>query len=133
MKPSNLHLLILSLLFLLVISVSGFAAPAGQAPAADANGGVAPSTILTFGGVFLTLAIVLIIVLKRRRGKLTIDAQIVIKTGESAGRIYILEANPNPDIAYGDEFAEAARAGGVEYTALIARILRLALRRYGST
>ena len=48
------------------------------------------------------------------------------------GRIYILEVNPNPDLAFGDEIAEAAKKGGVEYNALISRILRLAMRRYES-
>ena len=44
-------------------------------------------------------------------------------------RIYVLEANPNPDIAFGDEFAEAAQAGGLKYSRLIERILRLAENR----
>ena len=46
------------------------------------------------------------------------------------GRIYVLEVNPNPDIAYGDEVAEAAEKAGVPYNRLIDRILQLALRRY---
>ncbi len=46
------------------------------------------------------------------------------------GRIYVLEVNPNPDIGYGDEFAEAAEKAGLGYNRLIDRILRLALRRY---
>ena len=45
-------------------------------------------------------------------------------------RIFVLEVNPNPDIAYGDEFAESAARGGVDYRDLIRRILRLAMRRY---
>jgi D-alanine-D-alanine ligase len=45
-------------------------------------------------------------------------------------RLVILEANPNPDIAYGEEVAEAAEKGGVSYEQLIDRIVRLALRRY---
>lgn len=49
-------------------------------------------------------------------------------TGEN--KIVILEVNPNPDIAYGDEFAEAAEHAGIRYTRLIDRILSLALRRY---
>jgi len=44
-------------------------------------------------------------------------------------KITLLEANPNPDIAYGDEVAEAARVGGVDYNQLIDTICRLALRR----
>ena len=41
------------------------------------------------------------------------------------GRIYVLEANPNPDITYGEDFAESAEAAGVEYPELIRRIVRL--------
>lgn len=46
------------------------------------------------------------------------------------GRIVFLEANPNPDIAYGEDVAEAAEAADIDYTSLIDRIVRLALRRY---
>ncbi len=45
-------------------------------------------------------------------------------------KIFILEANPNPDIAYGEEVAEAAQQAGITYRNLIDRILRLALARY---
>jgi len=46
------------------------------------------------------------------------------------GKLVVLEANPNPDIAYGEEVAEAAEKAGIAYEKLIDRILRLALRRY---
>lgn len=46
------------------------------------------------------------------------------------GRIAVLEANPNPDIAYGEEVAEAAEKIGIEYEPLIDKILRLAMARY---
>lgn len=46
-------------------------------------------------------------------------------------KIVILEANPNPDLAYGEDVAEAAAATGIGYDELIDRILRAALRRYG--
>ena len=46
-------------------------------------------------------------------------------------KVVILEANPNPDIAYGEEVAEAAEKVGISYEKLIKRILHLALRRYG--
>ena len=46
------------------------------------------------------------------------------------GRIYILEANPNPDLAYGEEVAESAEKGGCPYEELIRRIIRHALQRY---
>ncbi len=45
-------------------------------------------------------------------------------------RVVILEANSNPDIAYGEEIAEAAEKAGISYVDLIDRILRTALRRY---
>jgi D-alanine-D-alanine ligase len=45
-------------------------------------------------------------------------------------KVVILEANANPDIAYGEEVAEAAEKAGVPYVKLIDRILNLALRRY---
>jgi D-alanine-D-alanine ligase len=45
------------------------------------------------------------------------------------GRIVILEVNANPDLAYGDELAEAAERAGITYEALIRRIVRSAMRR----
>jgi len=44
------------------------------------------------------------------------------------GRFYVLEANPNPDLTYGEDFAETAEAAGLEYEALIQRILQLGVR-----
>jgi D-alanine-D-alanine ligase len=44
------------------------------------------------------------------------------------GRVYVLEANPNPNIAYGEDFAESADATGVTYDRLLERILALGLR-----
>lgn len=43
------------------------------------------------------------------------------------GRLYVLEANPNPDLTYGEDFADSAEAGGIEYPDLIQRILKLGL------
>jgi D-alanine-D-alanine ligase len=43
------------------------------------------------------------------------------------GRVFVLEANPNPDLSYGGEFAEAAEATGLSYQRLLDRILRLGL------
>lgn len=43
------------------------------------------------------------------------------------GQLYCLEANPNPDLAYGEEFSESAEAGGIEYPALLERIIRMGL------
>lgn len=46
------------------------------------------------------------------------------------GKVVILEANPNPDLAYGEEVAEAADKSGLTYEQLIDRIIHMALRRY---
>ena len=45
-------------------------------------------------------------------------------------KVVILEANPNPDLAYGEEVAEAAEKSGLTYEMLIDRIMHIALRRY---
>jgi len=45
------------------------------------------------------------------------------------GRLYFLEANPNPDVARSEEIEIAARAAGISYEGLLERILRLGLRR----
>lgn len=47
---------------------------------------------------------------------------------DPAGRIYVIEANPNPQLAYGEDFAESAEKAGVSYDALLRRILNLGLR-----
>lgn len=44
-------------------------------------------------------------------------------------RPYFLEANPNADIAYGDEFADAAEAAGIDYEPLLDRLLAIGLRK----
>jgi D-alanine-D-alanine ligase len=45
------------------------------------------------------------------------------------GKLYFLEANPNPEIARSEEFASAAAMAGTEYPQLVQRILNLALAR----
>ena len=45
------------------------------------------------------------------------------------GKLYFLEANPNPEIARFEEFASAADAAGLSYEQLIQRILNLGLAR----
>lgn len=47
---------------------------------------------------------------------------------DAEGRVYVLEANPNPQLAYGEDFAEAAEHAGISYEALLQRILGLGLR-----
>ena len=43
------------------------------------------------------------------------------------GRIYVLEANANPQIAYGEDFAESAEAAGLGYEKLLQRIVNYGL------
>ena len=43
-------------------------------------------------------------------------------------RFYVLEANPNPQIAHREDFADSAEAAGISYEALIQRVLNLGLR-----
>lgn len=45
---------------------------------------------------------------------------------------YFIEANPNPEIAKGEEFAEAAKHDGIEYGDLLNRLLALGLKRAGA-
>jgi D-alanine-D-alanine ligase len=44
-----------------------------------------------------------------------------------AGELYFLEANPNPQIARDEDFAESAAADGIAYDKLLAKILMLGL------
>jgi D-alanine-D-alanine ligase len=44
------------------------------------------------------------------------------------GKIYLLEPNPNPDVARDEDFADSAKAAGVTYEQLVRRILKLGLR-----
>jgi len=43
------------------------------------------------------------------------------------GDLYLLEANPNPQLSYGEDFAESAEAGGLSYDRLLQRILNLGM------
>jgi D-alanine-D-alanine ligase len=53
-------------------------------------------------------------------------ARIDLRLAED-GRVVVLEANPNPQLAYGEDFAEAAEAAGIHYGPLLERILSLGL------
>lgn len=44
------------------------------------------------------------------------------------GRPWIIEANPNPQIAYGEDFAESAHKAGLKYPDLLQRFITLGLR-----
>ncbi len=48
---------------------------------------------------------------------------------DDEGRTWFLEANPNPDIAREEEFAQAAAFDGIPYPRLLERIVRLGLRQ----
>lgn len=44
-----------------------------------------------------------------------------------AGELYLLEANPNPNLSYGEDFAEAAEESGLNYDQLLQKIMTLGL------
>ncbi len=43
------------------------------------------------------------------------------------GKVYVLEANPNPNLAYGEDFAESASKAGLNYEQLLQRIINLGI------
>jgi D-alanine-D-alanine ligase len=47
---------------------------------------------------------------------------------DAEGRVWMLEANPNPQIARGEDFAASAEKAGLAYEALLQRLLNLGLR-----
>ncbi len=44
------------------------------------------------------------------------------------GRVFLLEANPNPELAYDEEFASSAAHVGIEFEPLLQKIVNLGLR-----
>lgn len=44
------------------------------------------------------------------------------------GRLFLLEPNPNPDLAYDEDFCESAMEKGIEYEQLIRRIVNLGIQ-----
>jgi D-alanine-D-alanine ligase len=44
------------------------------------------------------------------------------------GKVFVMEANPNPQLAYGEDFAESAETAGIEYGPLLERIMAHGLR-----
>lgn len=54
-------------------------------------------------------------------------ARVDLRLGED-GRPYVIEANATPDLAADEDFSSSARAAGLDYEALIQRILNLGLR-----
>ena len=63
-----------------------------------------------------------------RRLGLSGYARIDFRLSEE-GKLYFLEANPNPDIADTEELASAAQAAGIEYHPLLQKVVSLGLRR----
>jgi D-alanine-D-alanine ligase len=47
---------------------------------------------------------------------------------DDSGKPYVIEANPNPQLAYGEDFAESAERVGVSYDQLLQRILLTGLQ-----
>jgi D-alanine-D-alanine ligase len=47
---------------------------------------------------------------------------------DEAGNVWVLEANPNPQIARGEDFAASAERTGLSYEMVMQRILNLGLR-----
>ena len=45
-------------------------------------------------------------------------------------KVYVLEANPNAQLAYGEDFAESAEHAGLSYSDLLQRIISLGLRKH---
>lgn len=77
--------------------------------------------------------------LRARLQKVSIDAYRALRVRDygrvdlrltETGEIYVLEVNAGCYLAKDSEFAMAANAAGIEYTALIKRIVDLALERY---
>ena len=48
---------------------------------------------------------------------------------DAAGHVFVLEANPNPQIAQGEDFADSAAKAGYPYDALLQELLNIGLRR----
>jgi D-alanine-D-alanine ligase len=47
---------------------------------------------------------------------------------DNEGKIYVIEANPNPQLAHGEDFAESAERAGIKYNDLMQRILNYGMQ-----
>ena len=47
---------------------------------------------------------------------------------DNQGEAYVLEANPNPNLSFGEDFAESAERSGLSFEELLDRIVRLGLQ-----
>ena len=43
------------------------------------------------------------------------------------GRVYLIEANPNPNLSFGEDFAESAEKANFSYEELLSKIITLGL------
>ncbi|MEM7784705.1 MAG: ATP-grasp domain-containing protein [Planctomycetota bacterium] len=43
------------------------------------------------------------------------------------GQVFVIEANPNPNLSYGEDFAESAHSIGIEYEQLLQKLITLGL------
>ncbi len=73
----------------------------------DAMASIVKQCVRTYRALFLT-------------GYARIDLRLA-----ADGRAYVLEANPNPDLSDGEDFAASAKVGGLSYEALLQRIVTL--------
>jgi D-alanine-D-alanine ligase len=48
---------------------------------------------------------------------------------DAEGHVYVLEANPNPQIAHDEDFSDSAEKAGYTYQELLQELLRIGLRR----
>lgn len=48
---------------------------------------------------------------------------------DAAGHVYVLEANPNPQIAHDEDFSDSAEKAGYTYPELLQELLHIGLRR----
>jgi D-alanine-D-alanine ligase len=47
---------------------------------------------------------------------------------DDSGKVYVLEANPNPQLSWGEEYSEGAEGAGLSYDAMLQRILNAGLQ-----
>jgi len=54
-------------------------------------------------------------------------ARMDFRMCRTTGEFFLIEANPNPDIGYQEDLAASAELFGIDYTALLKRIISLAI------
>lgn len=45
------------------------------------------------------------------------------------GKVFLIESNPNPQLSFGEDFAESAEAAGLKYPQLLSRLVSLGIRQ----